>query len=140
MFSWEEGGSYRDFPALRLTAADHGLWPHAIGSLTVLSHKLCHPIGRYITDPHLPEVWFTLEDRSEIYLQVSIGVYEVYQRKRGGRQTRYETRYLLQETQEGVCLWLVQACIQDWDGQSLQFHLTASKVSGHITESTGKFA
>jgi hypothetical protein len=112
--------------------ADHGLWLRTIGSLTVLGHKLCHPLGKYITDPHLPDVWFTLEDCSEIYRQVSAGVYEIYQCKRRGRQTRYGTWYLLQDTHEGACPRLVQASIWDWDGQSLWFHSAAHTALGHI--------
>ncbi len=89
MFSQDEGESYRDFPIQRPTAANHGLWLCAIGSLVVLGHKLCHPLGKYITDPHLPDVWFTLADQSEIYRQETIGVYKIYQHKRRGRKTRY---------------------------------------------------
>ncbi len=133
MFSREERRSYREFPTQRPTAAGHELWLRAIKSLTVLGHKLRHPLGRYITDPHpLPDDWFTLEDHSEIYRQVSTWVYIIYQRKMRGRHTRHGTRYILHEMQEDVCPGLVQVSIWDWDDQSLWFHLAARTSSDHI--------
>ncbi len=57
----EEGESNRDFPTQRPTAVDHRLWLRVIGSLTVAGHKLRHPLGAYISNPHLPDIWFTSE-------------------------------------------------------------------------------
>jgi hypothetical protein len=108
-----------DFPNQRPTAADHRLWLRAIGSLTVAGHKLRHPLGAYISDPHLPDVWFTSESRSEIYRHLLTGGYKVFRREAAGRQTRYGTRYHLKETQEGECQRLVRVGVRDWDGTSL---------------------
>ncbi len=113
MFLWEEEVSYRDFPAQRPTTPDHGLWLHAIGSLTVHGHQLCHPLGVYITDPHHPDVWFTIKDQSKKFQQLPTQEYDVYQHEMMGMQTRYGTQYLLTSTCKGECSWLVRASIRD---------------------------
>jgi hypothetical protein len=138
MFLREEGESMQDFSNQRPTAADHRLWLRAIGSLTVGGHKLRHPLGEYISDPHLPDIWVTSESQSEIYQHLNTGGYEVFQREVAGRQTRYGTRYHLKETQEGECERLVQVSVRDWDGQSLQFHSAATTLAGsdHLREPT----
>ncbi len=130
MFLQKEGESIQGFPTQRPTAADHRLWLHAIGSLTVDGHKLQHPLGAYISNPHLPNVWFTSESQSEIYRHLHTGGYEVFRQEAVGRQTKYGTRYHLKETEEGECQRLVQVSIRDWDGQSLQFHSAATTLAG----------
>ena len=89
MFLREEGEIMRDFPNQRPNAADHRLWLSAVGSLTVGGHKLRHPLGKYISNPYLPDVWFTSESRSEIYRHLNTDGYEVFQHEVAGRQTRY---------------------------------------------------
>jgi hypothetical protein len=113
MFLREEGESYRGFHTQWPTAPNHGLWLHAIEALTVCGHKLHHPLGIYIKDPHQPDIWFICKNSSEIYRQLSAQEYEVYQRKMMGRQTRYRTRYLLKDTQEGECSRLVRVIGRD---------------------------
>ena len=78
MFLWEEGKSIRDFPTQRPTAEDHRLWLCAIGSLTISRHKLWHPLGAYISDPHLPDIWFMSESQFEVFRHMKTGGYEVF--------------------------------------------------------------
>ena len=50
MYLNKKGETSQEFWAQRSPSLDHRFWLCAIGSLTVLVHKLLHPLGKYITD------------------------------------------------------------------------------------------
>jgi hypothetical protein len=77
-----ESSQAQEFRAQRPPSSDHRFWLRAIRSLTVLVHKLLHPPWKYITDPHMPDIWFTSKDCSEIlYRLLDTRGHEVCQRE-----------------------------------------------------------
>jgi hypothetical protein len=70
--------SSREFPLQFLTGPDHKLWLKMTHSLTQTGgHELRHPLGRYISIPHRPDVWFGSKTVSSLFLKVDTGGHDI---------------------------------------------------------------
>ncbi len=104
MLTQEVGQSSRDFPLKVPTGPDHKLWLKMIHSLTQAGHRLLGPLGRYISAPHRPDVWFLCETLGSLCFKVDLGIHDVYTLNQTLCSTRYGTTYNYSHHDTGPCL------------------------------------
>jgi hypothetical protein len=122
MLTQEAGQSSRDCPLQVLTGTDHKPWLKMFHSLTQASHRLLHPLGRYIGAPHRPDVWFLCEMLGSFCLKVDLGAHDVYILNQTLRSTRYGTTYIYSHCNTAPCWESRCATITNWLGRTIKLH------------------
>ncbi len=85
------GQSSRAFPLQFPTGPDHKLWLKMTHSLTQAGHRLMRPLGKFISVPHRPDVWFVSKSLSSLFLKVDSGGRDMHTLNHSLRLTRYGT-------------------------------------------------
>ncbi len=114
--------SSREFPRQFPTGPDHKLLLKMTHSLTQTGHKLWRPLGRYISIPHKPDVWFLRKNLSSLFLKVDMGDHDVYTVNKTPRAMRYGTTYTYSHHNVGPCPDVRWASVTNWLGHTEQFY------------------
>ena len=117
-----EGKSNREFPLQQPTREAYQSWKKAIGAITISGTKLRNPLGAHISNPHQKAHWFMDQDQSNLYRKLPGGNYEVYERPRTGRPTRFGSTYILSDAVIQEVIPTHHISIRAWNGSTLRFH------------------
>ncbi len=125
MLTKETGQSSIKFPHQFPTRPDHKLWLKVTKSLTQTGHKLWRPLGRNISVPHMPDIWFMRKNLSSLFLKVDTGGHDVYTMNPTPHATRYGTTYTYSHHNVHLCPDVQWASITNWLGHTVQLHSLA---------------
>jgi hypothetical protein len=106
-------------------------------SLTQTGHKLWHPLGRYISVPHRPDVWFVSKTLSSLFVKVDTGGHDVYTVNQTPRVMSYGTTYTYSHHDAGPCSEARQATA-NWLSHTVKFHSSSPAWSPHYAHSPNR--
>jgi hypothetical protein len=140
MLTKEVGQSSRDLSLQFPIGPDHKLWLKMTHSLTQSGHRLMHPLGRYISIPHRPDVWFVSKTLSSLFLKVVSGGHDMYTLNQTSRLMRYGTTYTYSHHGAGPCLEAWWVTITQLAGSHCKILLIVSLLITMICPQTKQIA
>ncbi len=109
-------------------------------SLTQAGHRLMRPLGKLISVPHRPDVWFVSKSLSSLFLTVDSGGHDMYTLNHTPRLMRYGKTYTYSHHNAGPCSEAWWAAITIWLGHTVKFHSSSPSWLAPICLQTKQIA